>query len=377
LFWGATDPEKKLFRGVLTLATIFMIIVTLSSTCNGQDMWYSREASVNGPQWVVGGTNYKPMRAIRWNWNGQCHCESCNVGVGDYFSIEFNTLIANPTIYPAIVDTTDKGYAWDECHYHFHSHLIQHTLYNTDGAVVAGGAKMGYDWVSAGTFNPDSGTNVWNEIRSIDPLWIYQDIPETLPQYGQFVISGMRDDLYGRGFDGNRIILGHFIYGSYVGVKDGTYRLHSRAYFENLDLDEGANIYPNEWNIWIKIENDTVVTLDVPEPVMPVPAPPTNVEVMYSKKTGDNPYITWEASAYAVSYELERTISKGNDTKQLETWITSGTGLLDLGIIAAKESFASLIGSQPNGWKAIYRVRAINASGASEWVSINPKWVNL
>ena len=362
------------------LLTLFAVLLLYTGTANAQsDMWYPRSASVEGIQFVENGTYFKPMQVVRWDWNGQCHCDDCHAGPGEYLTAEFNILIANPTIYPAIVDTAGKGYEADQCHYHFHSGLVQHTLYNIDGAVVAGGSKQGFDWVSSSTFNPDSGTNLWNEIRSIDPNWVYQDIPEVLPQYGQFVISGMRDDLYGRGFDGNRIILGHFIFGSYVGVKDGTYRLHSRAYFENLDLDEGANIYPNEWNIWIKIENDTVVTLDVPEPIMPIPDAPANFEVIYNKQSG-HPVVVWSAARYATSYELERFIAKTGNLgliKDLDTEFVAGTSFTDTKIILSKDLYAAQLNMNNKGWKAIYRIRAINNSGVSDWVDLKPKWIGL
>lgn len=351
---------------------IFSLALMCFAATAQSDMWYSKKAAVEGIQFQAGGSYFKPMRAVKWYWDevNYCHCDDCCCGTADYLSIEFNTLIANPTVNPAIVDTAGKGYYFDDCHYHFHSDLIQHTLYNTEGAVVAGGAKMGYDWVSSGTFNPPVGTNIHDEITSIDSGWVFQSIPETLPLFGQFVISGMRDDLYPRDYDGNRIILGHWVNGSYIGVKDGKYRLHSKAYFENLGLNEGANIYPNEWEIWIEITNDTIVTLDVEPPVIvPPPPAPTDVLVDYDFKESNDPIVSWTGDA-STSYQVERYIKKGQDvigTVQMNPVNVTGTTFID-NIEHIQLAAQTYFPPHGNGVKFYYRVRAINTGGTSDWM---------
>jgi len=321
-----------------------------------QDMYYEKCATMPAllPGWAI------EIVDMTYDTVWDCHSPGFYNGSGDYKVMTYTTNIV--CMGDTACEVNMEGLYFEECHFHWHLGLIDTEILDLQGNVLITGAKLGYDWVDSGQFDTEYPSQMLDcRLSAIAEYGGWTD-PNVPPNdrfnSGNLGMTQGYQDTYTNSYANNWIVLGHYdALGNYVGLGDGDYIFHSRANFDAL-LDQGANLFPDEFSFYINITNGIVSEID--PPVVVIPNVPTELGVDYVK--GSNPVVHWLGDSD--TYEVAPFIKKGNVNKALNTVVTSNTFYEDGLILDAP----LLILGTDKGIKFYYNVRAINGSFKSEWV---------
>ena len=347
---------KVKMLAIITLIVAALVIVFNCNSCNAQDMYYEKCATMPAllPGWAI------EIVDMTYDTVWDCHSPGFYNGSGDYKVMTYTTNIV--CMGDTACEVNMEGLYFEECHFHWHLGLIDTEILDLQGNVLITGAKLGYDWVDSGQFDTEYPSQMLDcRLSAIAEYGGWTD-PNVPPNdrfnSGNLGMTQGYQDTYTNSYANNWIVLGHYdALGNYVGLGDGDYIFHSRANFDAL-LDQGANNFPDEFSFYINITNGIVSEID--PPVVVIPNAPTELGVDYVK--GSDPVVHWVGDAEA--YELEPFIKKGSFNKALNTVVTNNTFYEDGLIIGAP----LLISGTDNGFKFYYNVRALNGSFKSEWV---------